>query len=223
MNEKITILLVDDHAVLRDGLKAAFELKENMEVVGEAVSGVEGIELCIKLKPTIVLMDINMPGIDGVFAAKEIKKKSPETKILLLTMYDNKNYIMDALTSGIDGYILKMSDMEEVFNAIQKIAEGGSYFDYNITETLTPAKELINSDEINRNSYLLGVTKREAEIIGLIVRGYSNAEIAEKLFISFHTVNNHRRHIMQKLNLKNAADLVRYALENGLMDEDDQQ
>ncbi len=220
MNEKITILLVDDHAVLRDGLKAAFELKENMEVVGEAVSGVEGIELCLKLKPTIVVMDINMPGIDGIFASKEIKKKSPETKILLLTMYDNKNYIMDALSSGIDGYILKMSDMEEVFNAIQEIAEGGNYFDYNITETLTPAKELIDSDEIKRNSYLLGVTKREAEIIGLIVRGYSNAQIAEKLFISFHTVNNHRRHIMQKLNLKNAADLVRYALENGLMDED---
>ncbi len=220
MNEKITILLVDDHAVLRDGLKAAFNLKENLEVVGEAVSGVEAIELCLRLNPDIVVMDINMPGIDGVFAAKEIKKKSPETKILLLTMYDNKKYIMDALSSGIDGYILKMSDMEEVFNAIQKISEGESYFDYKITETLAPAKNLIDADEIKRNSFLLGVTKREAEIIGFIVRGYSNAEIAEKLFISFHTVNNHRRHIMQKLNLKNAAELVRYALENGLMDED---
>jgi two-component system response regulator DegU len=214
---KLKLLLVDDHPVLREGLKTVLEIGENFLIAGEADNGYDACELVPKLNPDIVLMDIRMEKMDGIEAARKIKKLYPETKILLLTMYDDENYIMEALEIGVEGYILKMSDMEKVINAIKTIHENDTYFDPKISRSIAKrSKDL--SDHHKKENYLdnLGLTTREIEVVDCIVNGLSSRQIAEKLFISTNTVYNHRRNIFSKLKINRASDLVRIAINKGL-------
>ena len=139
--EKVTILLADDHAVVREGLKAALEIEDYIEVIGEADDGIDAIEFCERTIPSIIIMDMNMPRMDGITATREIKRRFPEVKILLLTMYDNKEFVVDALGAGIDAYLLKMARIGEVHKAISALAEGDSYFDQKITQMMIDMKK----------------------------------------------------------------------------------
>jgi len=217
INNKVKILLVDDHAVLREGLKTVLELDGNFVIAGEADNGYDACELVPKVNPDIVLMDIRMKKMDGIEAAKNIKRSFPETKILLLTMHDDENYIMDALEIGVEGYILKMSEMEKVIHAIKVIHENDTYFDPKISRSIAKRSSDLR-DHHKREKYLdtLGLTSREIEVVDCIVNGLSSRQIAEKLFISTNTVYNHRRNIFSKLKINRASDLVRIAINKGL-------
>lgn len=206
----VKIIIADDHAVLRDGLKMALHTENSFRVIAETDNGLKAVELTSKLKPDIVILDVNMPELNGIETAKEIKKLNPEVKILMLTMYEDEDYILESYRSGIDGYIFKMADMEEFLLAVRTIAGGKNYF-HSIASNviLGKMKEQKTLSDAKRPT----LTKRESEIVKLIVDGYTSQEIAEKLFISYFTVGKHRKNILAKLNLKNTAELVRYCLE----------
>ncbi len=207
--EKISLLLVDDHKVMREGLRSALAINERIEIVAEGENGTEAVKLCKLYSPDIILMDIEMPERDGISASREIKKLYPETRIIILTMYDNKNYIMEALSTGIDGYLLKTAGIEDVHKAIERTTRGENYFDPQITEAI---KEIRKGD--TEDSPL---TLREREIVRMICMGKSSAEISKELMISKHTVNNHRANILSKLGINKTAELVKYALETNLL------
>jgi len=213
---KLKVLIADDHSVLRESLKSALEFDENIEIIGEAEDGIDAIEKTEALKPDIVLMDINMPFLDGINASQEIKERSPDTKILILTMHENKQYIFSALSAGIEGYLLKMSNLKKVITAINAIANGDTYFDATVTEILASKQlDIEGSKNLDVCDYF-GITEREKEIINLIIGGYTTQEISEKLRISVHTASNHRTRILKKLNLKNTAELIIFAIKEGL-------
>ena len=213
---KLNVLIADDHSVLRESLKSALEFDKNIVVIGEAEDGIDAIEKTESLKPDIVLMDINMPFLDGINAAQEIKERSPDTKILILTMHENKQYIFSALSAGIEGYLLKMSNLKKVITAINALAKGETYFDASVTEILASKKlDLEDTKNLDVCDYY-GITEREKEIINLIIGGYTTQEISEKLRISVHTASNHRTRILKKLDLKNTAELIIFAIKEGL-------
>ncbi|MBL1214435.1 MAG: response regulator transcription factor [Ignavibacteriae bacterium] len=211
MNDKINILIADDHAILRDGLKSALSIDESLNIIGEAENGVEVIELCKKLNPDIILMDINMPEMDGIRASKHIKKECHHIKIIILTMFDNRQYISDALSAGIDGFVFKMAHIEELLKAIKTVYDGDEYFDPEVLKIMK--QNYLRSDSAKN----FDLTPREYEIITYIAKGLTVSEIADTLSISYSTVKNHRHNILSKLNLKNSAELVRYAITEGLI------
>jgi DNA-binding NarL/FixJ family response regulator len=215
MDEKISVLLADDHAILRDGLKSALAIEPSIKIIGEAKNGLEAIELCKQLKPDIILMDINMPEMDGIKSSKRIKKFNNDVKIIILTMFDNRQFIIDSLSSGIDGYVFKMAKVQELIKAIKTVHLGDVYFDPEVTEIAN--QHLNQSHTINNDFNVNEITTREREIITYIAKGLTVNEISEILSISYSTVKNHRHNILRKLNLKNSAELVRYALLEGLI------
>lgn len=214
--QKISVLIVDDHAILRDGLKIAINTDENLEVAGEASEGMEAIKLIEKLDPAVVVMDINMPGMNGIETVKEIRKKNKKIKILMLTMHEDEDYIFDAISSGVDGYIFKMSDMELFIDAVKTIATGNNYYAPKVSETLIDNYKNKQRLKLKKGEQA-PLTKREKEILKMIADGETTNNIAEKLFISFFTVSKHRKNIMKKLKVKNTAELVKYAFENKLV------
>lgn len=215
----INILIADDHAIVREGLKAALEINTDIEVIGEAEDGVAAIEFCEKTLPDIIIMDMNMPRMDGIVATREIKRRFPGVKILLLTMHDNKEYVLDALGAGIDAYLLKMARIGEVHKAINALAEGESYFDKNVTQMMIEMKKqgsLLPPGENETEEQ--HITAREREIIAFLIDGKTTAVIAETLSISPNTVNNHRANLLKKLGVKNTAEIVRWAVLKGILD-----
>ncbi len=204
------VVLADDHSLFRQGLKAVLEGMDEFKVVGEAGDGLELIDLLNQVKPNLVVLDISMPNLRGIETIPEIKKNYPEVKILVVTMHNDKEYLYQAISQGADGYFLKKDAGTELFSAIEKIRKGKVYVSPSLSGDLTDYWEGIR--EGVKKSIL---TNREREVLSLIAGGKSNKEIADMLYISVHTVERHRANLMEKLNFKKTADLVKYAIEKG--------
>ena len=214
---KIKIMLVDDHTMVREGLKHALSSEDNIEIVGEASSGSEAIERIYDADPDIILMDISMPNLDGLAAAKKIKKIRKSVKIIILTMLENELYIIDALKNNIEGFINKDSSINELMKAIKEVYNGERYFNKEITDKVF--EHIAHSDDKgrtdqNRRAIL---TTRQIEVIKLVAQGLTSKEVAQKLFLSELTVIKHRKNIIKKLDLKNFTEVVSYAHREGII------
>jgi DNA-binding NarL/FixJ family response regulator len=209
----IKILLVDDHAILRDGLKNILSFEDDMKVVGEAISGEEAIKLADELAPDVIIMDINLPGINGVETTAIIKSKNPNARILVLTMYTHDEYLLSALKAGADGYLLKDAPSEHVVDAINTVFRGESM----ITPRMTKKLVNIHLQQTHFKKDESNLTEREQEVLIGLVEGLSNKEIAEKLFISDKTVKIHVSKIFKKLEVKSRSQAVIYAVQNQLV------
>lgn len=212
----IKILLVDDHAVVRMGLRVLLNAVPDMKVVGEASEGNEGIEMALKTNPTIVLMDVSMPhGKDGLSATTELKKQLPETDILILTMHDDEEYLFRAIQSGASGCVLKSAPHQELIEAIKTVCSGNAYLHPTATKSLMD--EYLSTIKQGGLEQFQLLSDREREVLTLIAKGYSNKDIGEKLIISVKTVETHKSNLMEKLQMKTRPELVAYALKKGLL------
>ena len=208
------IVLADDHVMFRQGIKNILEGAGDLEVVGEAGDGLKLLELLKKVAPDLVILDISMPNLRGLEATREIKMISPDVKVLILTMHKDKEYVYYAVSAGAEGYLLKEDADTELFAAVEKIRQGEHYISPLLSGKLT--HELIQaSHKGQETSPSDPLTTREREVLKLIAEGISNKEIADLLFISIRTVEHHRASIMQKLNIKQTANLVKYAIRKG--------
>jgi two-component system, NarL family, response regulator NreC len=211
----IRVMIVDDHALFRCGLKLLLEKKADMEVVAEAGTGQEAVKKLCSCAPDIVLLDINLPDKSGSLIAKEILQKKPDMKIIILTMLDDEYYLQELFNTGVQGYILKNSTGTDLVLAIRSVYGGRQYVDPAMTSYVVN-KYIGKSSKKESDSQSL-LTKREQEICGFFAYGFTNSEVAKKLAISERTVETHRSNIFSKLNLKSRAELVRFAIENKLM------
>jgi two-component system response regulator NreC len=214
---KIRLILADDHAVVRSGIRMLLEAQPDIEIVAEAESGREAVEEARRTKPDVVLMDVQMPGLNGIEATQQIKKLVPETAILALTMHEDDQYFFEMLHSGASGYVPKRAAPDELVTAIRTVARG-EIFLYPSLATRLVQDYLKRADADDQPLVYDDLTPREREVLVLIAEGMSNAEIAENLVISVKTVDRHRENIMRKLNMHNRVDLVKYAIRSGLID-----
>ena len=210
----IRVLVVDDHAILRDGIRSLLESQEDIIVVGEACDGSEAIDLVSKLLPDIVLMDISMPKTNGLEATRIIKERFSQVKVLILTQHDNREYIAPALGAGASGYVLKRSGRREMLNAIRQVHENGAFLTSNITQEVL---QEYSQPRRNGKEHEQHLTDRERQVLQLLVEGNSNKEIALSLGISPKTVSVHRTNIMSKLDVQNTVELIRFATSNPLL------
>lgn len=216
--KKIRIVLADDHKVVRSGLRSLFRSGGEFSVVGEAADGEAAIRMVEKLKPDIALIDISMPRLNGIDAVGIIRKKNPETKILILTIHENEAYVDEMIRAGANGYILKNAEKKEIFAAVRSIVTGGTFFSPSISKLMIEGFIKRAKDQLSSRSRLdQRLTKRETEVLRFIAEGLTNKQIAEKLSLSVRTVNTHRSNLMQKLNLHTTAALVQYAIQTGLV------
>jgi DNA-binding NarL/FixJ family response regulator len=213
---KVRILIVDDHAIMRDGIRALLSLDEDLEIVGEASEGREAIEKARELSPDVVVMDIAMPGMDGLEATRRIVKKNPQIKVLVLTQHDNKEYILSTIKSGAAGYVPKRALGSELVSAIRAVHRGDSFLYPSAAAALIEDYRK-QSEEVEPYDQL---TPREREILKLIAEGYTSREIADMLFISLKTAQGHRAKIMEKLDLHNRTELIKFAMRKGLVSMD---
>lgn len=210
---KIRVLLADDHAVLREGLRTLLSLQENIEVVGEAENGQLAVEMVKQLRPDVVVMDIAMPVMDGLEATRVLKQQQPDARVLILSQHDNREYVFSVLQAGAAGYVLKKSGGAEVITAIRSVFKEGAYLPPGI------AREVMDR-YIQRPTAETGrphLTEREKEVLRMIAEGQSNKGIAELLCLSVKTVMAHRTNIMEKLDIHSSTELVRYAIRQGLV------
>jgi len=212
--KEIRVLLADDHLIIRDGIRYMLKGSKNIKVVAEASNGTEVVQYLENNPDTVdvVLMDINMPELNGIDATEIILKRFNNINVLALTMHAEESYIMSMIKAGALGYILKESSKEELFQAIEMVLEGKKYYSNEVSVTM------INSmmDE-EKNPSSAEISEREQEVLALIIDGLTNVEIGKSLHISNRTVESHRRNILQKLDVKNTAELVRYAIQNNLV------
>jgi len=213
--KKIRVLLAEDHTIVRQGISALLRSEPDIEVVGEAADGLEALELAKKLIPDVVLMDIAMRNLNGLEATRKIKKLFPHTKVLVLTMYDNEEWIFQILRVGASGYLIKDSAMTELTSAIRAVHQGDSYLSPSISKKVID--EYIRKAEMGEKGGLEDLLSgREREILQLIAEGHSVPQIASLLCISKKTVEAHKNHIMEKLNIRDKVGLVKYAIRTGL-------
>ncbi len=209
------IVLADDHVLVRHGLRRILEERADLEVVGEAGDGLELLDLLSRLTPHMVILDIFMPNLRGIEAIHEIKMIHPDVKILILTMNKDKEYLYWALSAGAKGYLLKEDADKELFSAIEKVRQDKTYVSPYFSDEVINDLVQIGKGNAKAIFEIDPLTTREREVLKLIAEGKSSKEIAHLLFISVFTVNNHRKSIMEKLNLKKATDLVKYAIRKG--------
>ena len=208
------VLIVDDHAVVRSGLKLVLEADEGIEPVGEAGNAREAIFEARALKPDVILLDVVMPDQSGLEIIPTLLKENPDTRILVLSMQDDPQYVREAFAAGASGYVLKEAADSEVVAAVREVAGGGRYVHPELGARLVAAES-----EERRRAEEDPLSEREGEVLRLLALGHTNQEIAKQLYISVRTAETHRAHIMQKLRLSSRAELVRYALDRGLLDE----
>ncbi len=212
--KKINLLIADDHTMFLQGIVSLLEQEAEINIVGKANNGIEALNIIKKETVDLIILDISMPEMDGIELSKILKKEYPEIKILVVSTHSNVKIISRLIRIGVDGYLLKNAEKSTLLEAIHSIIEGDTYFSEETEE-----KYLANQLKIEKQvSALTELSSREKEILVLIAHEYNTAEIAEKTFISLNTVNTHRRNLLSKLNAKNTAGLVKYAVENGLVD-----
>jgi len=211
---KIKVLLTDDHQIIIDGLKSLLKDSEEITVAGEANNGREALRILDLIDIDVILMDIDMPVLNGIDTLKEIRRLGSEVKVIILSMHNEAGMIKSLMNIGANGYLLKSSSQDELINAIRKVAGGYQYFSTEVTLSLLNKTQNSFQDS---NPQIELLTDRETEIIQLIAEGFSNKEIGNKLFISHRTVDTHRTNIMKKLNVSNIAGLISYAIKNGIV------
>lgn len=212
MNTTIRVLLVDDHEVVRVGLRSLLSMYPKIEIVGEAANADQSIELAMRKKPDIVLMDIRIPGKSGIDACREIKKMLPSTNVIMLTSFDDENEIHESILAGASGYILKEIGSQDLIHAIEEVAEGKSLLDPKITDKVFRKIRETKQEE----SALAGLTYQEKQILSLIAKGKTNREIAEIMILSEKTIRNYVSQILDKLNLHNRAEAAAFAVRHHL-------
>jgi len=210
------ILVVDDHKITRDGLCALIAKQSDMGVIGEAENGREAVSLVQKLMPDVVIMDISMPDLNGIDATRQIRAVSPSTKVIALSMYSDKRYVEGMLSAGVSGYLVKNCAFDELVHAILAVVNGKAFLSPSITDIVMKdyARKLTGVEDASLPECKL--SSREREVLQLIAEGYNSEQIGGKLFISIKTVSTHRRNIMEKLKINNIADLIKFALREGL-------
>lgn len=212
--EKLKIIVADDHTMFLQGIISLIEHESSIKIIGKAVNGIEVLNILRIEKADIIILDISMPEMDGIELSKILKKDYPSVKIIIVSTHSNAKIISRLIRIGVNGYLLKNAEKNELLNAIYTVADDQNYFSEEVTDHYVN-----NSKKIERQiSNLIELSSREKEILILIAQEYNTLEIAEKTFISFNTVNTHRRNLLSKLNAKNTAGLVKYAVENGLVD-----
>jgi len=216
--EKIKVLLADDHTVVRQGLRALLEAESDIAVVGEAGNGREAVQLTRKLLPDVVVMDIAMPGLNGLEATRQITKEVPSAKILVLSSYNDDEYVHQVTGAGATGYLLKQTAATDLIKAVREARRGNAYFSPVISRRLVERyrEAVLSGKPVRRQADQL--TSREAEVLQLIAEGRANKQIAAELCISIKTVEKHRQQVMNKLNIHDVAGLTRYAISKGLIE-----
>ncbi len=219
--KKTRILIADDHDVVRTGLRLLLRSSPEFVVVAEAGNGEEAVRLAAKHTPDIVIMDISMPGLDGIEATKIITTQTPGTRVIILSVHEDEEYAYQVLRAGACGYVLKSAGKKEIFEAVHAALAGDRFFSKGISNLIVDGflkRPEVHSDAKSGTASGQQLTKRELEILQYIARGHTNREIADALFLSFRTVNTHRANIMQKLDIHDTAGLVRHALTLGLIE-----
>jgi two-component system, NarL family, response regulator NreC len=214
--KKLRILLADDHIVVRTGLRALLERQPNLEIVGESENGRETVELATSVGPDVVVMDVGMPILNGIEATKTIVTQRPATAVVILSMHADESYVMRALKAGARGYLLKDSAAADLISAIHAVSQNKSFFSPKVSRILAEDYVRVLKQKGAVDSYDL-LTNREREILQLVAEGKANKEVATALNISPYTVETHRRHILEKLNLHNPAELILYAVRKGII------
>jgi len=216
--DKIRIILADDHQLVRTGIANLLAEETGFEIIGEAADATEFLQLLEKLEPDIAVLDIAMPGMSGIELTRLIKTKFPAVKVLILSMYTSEEFIFNAINAGAKGYLPKNTSRHELIDAIRSVARNEEYYAESISNVILKSyikKAKSGPDEENSNENQL--SKREMEVLRLFAEGFSNQEIADKLFISIRTVESHKNHIMQRLELKSSVDLVKFAIRNNMV------
>ncbi len=216
MEEIKRVLIAEDHKVLRAGLRSMIDTSDDLMVVGEAGDGMEAIRYTLELEPDLLLLDLNMPKMDGISVIKEISRRFPDTKILVLTMFKQDEYVLEAFKSGIHGYCVKTSSYEELMIAVRAVLSGKIYISPEISHKVMSGY-LDSTKTANQGTAWGNITSREREVLKLVGEGFQNKEIADYLCISPKTVEKHRANIMQKLDLHSASALTSFAIEKGLV------
>jgi DNA-binding NarL/FixJ family response regulator len=225
----IKIIIADDHKLVREGMKALLsEGAAGVEIAGEAASGQEVIELLEKLAVDLVLMDVDMPAMNGIEATQRIRENFPHVKVLMLTMMDNEQYLADALRAGATGYVLKSTGHKELLHAIDQVAGGEEYFSADVVKMLLRKSRPAPAEAVNAPAASGGqaqhqplpaaISPRELEVLRLIAQGYTNAQVAEMLFNSRRTIETHRQNLLEKTGANNTATLILYAVSHGLLE-----
>jgi two-component system response regulator NreC len=209
----IQVLIADDHGVVRAGLRALLIAEPDLQVVGEAATGEEAVRLAVRRKPDVALMDISMPGMDGIEATRRLAEQAPKVRVLLLTVHEDAAMLREALRAGAAGYVIKRAVESELINAIRAAAAGDLYVHPSMTRSLLEEEKPASAN----NGALARLTPREIEVLRMIAEGYTNTQIADLLCLSPRTIETHRANIRSKLNLDSRAELVRFAARNGLL------
>jgi DNA-binding NarL/FixJ family response regulator len=214
MANRIRILVVDDHAIMRDGVRALLSIQDDIEIIGEAADGREAVAQALELRPDVVLMDIAMPGLDGLEATRRITKKLPSAKVVVLTQHDNREYVLTAIKAGAAGYVPKRALGSELVTAVHAVHRGDSFLYPSVATVLIDG---YRRGDTSVDTGFSGLTAREREILKLIAEGHTSREIGEILNISLKTVQGHRTRIMSKLDLHNRTELIKYAMRKDLV------
>ncbi|MBK6342464.1 MAG: response regulator transcription factor [Flavobacteriales bacterium] len=212
VTQRLSLILVDDQSMFLDGIESLLERMPDVQVIAKAHNGRDALGLVKEHKPDLVLMDINMPGMDGIEASKHMRIASPDTKVIVLSMYGHREFVLELLDSGVGGYLLKTTGKDELMAAIRAVADGKQYIAQELRDLAAKADR--HTDREGEDKYG-PLTKREVQIVKLILKEHTTQEIAENLFLSIPTVETHRRNIFHKLDCRNIAGLVKYAMERG--------
>jgi DNA-binding NarL/FixJ family response regulator len=210
-----TIVLADDHHVVRQGLRVLLEGQPDFQLVGEAGDGLEAVQLTERLKPDVLIIDLMMPSLNGLEATRQLSQRSPHTRVVILSMHANEAYVLEALRNGAAGYVLKDSSAADLVHAVREVVAGRRYLSSPLSERAIAAY-IQKASDVALDPYEM-LTNREREVLHLAAEGYTNAEIADQLSISPRTAETHRANLMHKLGLRTQTDLIRYALRRGIL------